>query len=292
MKQIFYLDVQNVEDLVCLSDALWSFVFRGHACSTWTLTTSLERRLAEAVSHKFPFNKEHWLLHEFRRRAQLYLDRLPESDVPFGWLALMQHHGCPTRLLDFTESLFVALYFAITDATDHAAIWAVNRIDLRNSATAALNVQLPAGSLSDSCNEALIEATSPYIGERQRPRHVPSCVIPLEPTILSTRMSRQQGVFLMPLDINRTFGDNLRESGPTDDADWTDLPAVTLPQLLESNGMHLPPQQLPFAVKIVIPRRMHFRGREMLRRMNITAETLFGDADGLAKSLVETVIRG
>jgi hypothetical protein len=38
----------------------------------------------------------------------------------------MQHHGAPTRLLDFTYSIYVAAYFALESADADAAVWAVN----------------------------------------------------------------------------------------------------------------------------------------------------------------------
>lgn len=38
----------------------------------------------------------------------------------------MQHHGTPTRLLDFTQSIYIAMYFALIDSTTDACIWAIN----------------------------------------------------------------------------------------------------------------------------------------------------------------------
>src|SRR5262249_16050597 len=55
----------------------------------------------------------------------------PEWDDDFQWLALMQHHGAPTRLIDFTWSPYVAAFFALERTLDDGVVWAMNpaRID-------------------------------------------------------------------------------------------------------------------------------------------------------------------
>lgn len=53
------------------------------------------------------------------------MEHVPADADTFQWLALMQHHGAPTRLLDFTWSPFVSAFFALERATKDAAIWAI-----------------------------------------------------------------------------------------------------------------------------------------------------------------------
>jgi hypothetical protein len=54
--------------------------------------------------------REGYISVEFRRRAR---SQLANIDSQFDWLCAMQHYGIPTRLLDWTESLAVALYFTV-----------------------------------------------------------------------------------------------------------------------------------------------------------------------------------
>jgi FRG domain len=85
--------------------------------------TTLERLDAVPV-----FEAERYLLSTFQRRAHHYITYPPERDDELEWLALMQHHGAPTRLLDWTKSPYVELFFALEPimGADFAAVWAID----------------------------------------------------------------------------------------------------------------------------------------------------------------------
>jgi hypothetical protein len=94
--------------------------FRGQANAEWAPRPSLFRK----------GGKEHDVTASFMQRAGMYTNqRLPGS--PAQWLSLMQHVGVPTRLLDWTESAAVALYFAVHPREDKdGAVWLLDPVEL------------------------------------------------------------------------------------------------------------------------------------------------------------------
>lgn len=87
------------------SRRLW---FRGHYSESWTLTSTLARK---SDSPEVMFARERRLVTRFKQTS---LPFWPAGYPQTSWeqLFAMQHFGVPTRLLDWSENLFVALYFA------------------------------------------------------------------------------------------------------------------------------------------------------------------------------------
>ena len=80
-----------------------SYVYRGLDKNTYDLSTTLNR-LGESHLEKH-------LLRNFVK----YAHQKFQQDNKWNWLSMAQHHGLPTRLLDWTYSPLVALHFAVGD---------------------------------------------------------------------------------------------------------------------------------------------------------------------------------
>lgn len=107
------------------TETIW---YRGQAYKTWGLTPYY-MRLNNAQS-------ESTLLKRFKQSAAMLIDSAPKES--FDWLFLMQHYGVPTRLLDWSESPLVALYFAVENLIEHGkedgALWLLYPTELNKHA--------------------------------------------------------------------------------------------------------------------------------------------------------------
>jgi FRG domain len=94
--------------------------FRGEPESTTALVPTLYR--------PGPTQHENALLQMFRARASGYHDALPIREHTDQWLFLARHAGLPTRLLDWSESALIGLFFALKE--DRPIIWMLNPLEL------------------------------------------------------------------------------------------------------------------------------------------------------------------
>lgn len=291
-------ELQNVKDLIDLSKALALFAFRGQANASWELVTTIERAFARSGQSIYLIeNSEYWMLEEFINKYHLHSPKRPRKRNVFEWLALIQHHGGATRLLDFTHSIYVAAYFSVLNAAQDSAIWAINRPRLRDNLRDFAKLDYKPGYvLKDVVNQHHIDvfnksvARAGVIAKNGNLTHL----VPLESQSLFDRASRQRSLFIGAGYLGNvgepfSFMDNLAASFPGVVDAMKEGARLDVRQLCERRPAD-PCYDNFGVVKIVVPKRLHSRFREELGLMGLTEESLFPGLDGLSRSLVQAHI--
>jgi hypothetical protein len=212
----------------------------------------------ESVNPKDRPSFEKELVRQFRRTYHQYSVHVPDDSNILEWLSLMQHHGAPTRLLDFTYSLYVALYFALENCVAaKCVVWA---IDGKWAMDESIRLMASAGKenpsfLKKRYEESDMGAIAPFFFEYPYVR----CACPQNPFRLNERLAIQKGVFLIQGSIATPFLKNLRA--------MTD---------------HSKPKNVR---KLEIPKASRRDFLQRLFDMNITRTSLFPGLDGYAQSL-------
>lgn len=238
-------------------------IFRGQADADWSLSSSIERCLKGSDWEEDIANVEFWFIREFRRKARQYLSDLPDQDDIIGWLSIMQHHGTPTRLIDFSRSFYVACYFALINAKSDSAVWAIDPSWLINNDYSIFNIE--SGKLLDEWEDNVYRESNKLLNKlfstasSASSLKMPPGVVCVEPFHSHQRLNTQQGLFILPFDIQIDILKNLESFHRS----------KTSP-----------------IKKIIIKYELRETVLGHLRAMNITSETLFPGIDGFAKSII------
>lgn len=225
------------------------------------------------------------MLRKFRGFAHNYLTHPPEDDDLLEWLALMQHHGAPTRLLDCTFSFPVAAFFAAREADTEFAIWAFNWNQFRKSATERFGLKIDQifatldfhAAMHAKANEFLTGTASGALA------------FPTVPRRSNERLEAQQGMFLFPCDPARTLLENLEcligQPGIHSINDSSNL------VFYDANAHNVRFLHQYWLLKCVLPKEERFNVLTDLHRMNIHEASLFPGLDGFARSLKRYTMR-
>jgi hypothetical protein len=229
----------------------WELWFRGQANAEWGLVPRLYR------SAKVEMGRAE----DDEIRERFIVESANLSDVQprnkWDYYFLMQQHGTPTRLLDWTEGALIGLYFAVRGNQGHydAAVWAFDPWKLNKKAVARAEV-IPPGS--PGITKADWRRYDKWLRERFEARgkrwsHLPVAVYP---THITRRISAQQSCFTIHGLDRRGLETIARELG------------------------------IPLA-KIVLPSWAVAPICETLQTCGIEEETVFPDLEGLGKTLSE-----
>lgn len=106
------------------------YYFRGHTKASWELKPTLDRLMTFESALERDVELER-VIYEFRRNALGLPFGLGLPETPRQWELLGRHHGLPTTILDWTQSVYVAAFFAAIDAVEDSdepmAIWIFDR---------------------------------------------------------------------------------------------------------------------------------------------------------------------
>lgn len=222
------------------------YVFRGLSNVDYPLTTTLMRLGGNYAE------MEHHLLRNFRKYAKR---EVVEQDSVWNWLAVAQHHGLPTRLLDWTFSPHVAMHFA-TSRLDQfnrdGVIWTVDFTRAHRQLPERLRRALSEEG-SEIFTTELLQRNAKTLRELEMLSD-DSFLLFFEPPSLDDRIVNQFALFSMISRAEEGF-DRWSEQHPE------------------------------LCRKIVVPAELKWEIRDRLDQANITERVLFPGLDGLSRWL-------
>ncbi|HEY8722176.1 FRG domain-containing protein [Pengzhenrongella sp.] len=126
--QHFKKMVSDIGDRGLEDHCVEDLIFRGQPLGSFSLSASLDRENS-ALNIGRRNELQDRILRQFQRRNP----GLAVGRDPLELLGLLQHNGCPTRVLDWSSSPYVAAFFALSDTLrydsdeEHCAVWALWR---------------------------------------------------------------------------------------------------------------------------------------------------------------------
>ncbi|MGV3616893.1 MAG: FRG domain-containing protein [Fimbriimonas sp.] len=215
--------------------------YSGRGDARYELSTSLMRlggEFAEVERH---------LIRNFKKYA---LRDVVTVDSFWNWLALAQHHGLPTRLLDWTYSPLVALHFATSEVQSHprdAVVWCANFVQIHATLPRHLRRVLE----REGSDVWTVEMLDEHVPNWEALNGLGDALLFFEPPSIDQRIVNQYALFSVPAN-----------PGATVDSYLSRHPEV--------------------AVRVVIPDRLRWEVRDKLDQANINERVLFPGLDGLS----------
>ena len=224
-------------------------VFRGVPEVSWSMETSMARL---NYGPDEICRMESVILNSFIKYAH---HDYGGHDSLWNWLSLAQHHGLPTRLLDWTYSPYVALHFAVGEMPDpgtDGVVWRANVQQVHQSLPGRLQDALKREGFS-AFTVGILDDAAPTLNDFDALCDETFALF-FEPPSLDQRIVNQYALFSVMTDPGCSF-----------DA-W-----------LEQRGKHI--------TRLIIPGALKWQVRDRLDWLNITERVLFPGLDGLCSWL-------
>lgn len=204
-------EIDSVPDLVntCIQIVKQ---FKCHPSDVWYRGIKNEsmRLIPGVLWRGLDLNTEQSIIAEFNQYHSLYSDR-SESN-PLKLYTTMQHYGLPTRLLDWSLSPLIALYFSLENElsdSDNPVIWAILPNALNNISENYNGILAP----NDFCGSMVDKYLPSYFTDIKTP--TPSSVISLYAPLNNPRVRAQKGCFTLHGFDSKPIDDIYTESAPS-----------------------------------------------------------------------------
>lgn len=267
LQEIVLKSIDNLKHFLSLSHKTYSY--RGQSNYDWNLQTSFERFLNNKTCRIAKTNIEQKIVKQYRSESSVFTNELgydPHSQNELlDTLADIQHYGGPTRLLDWTSSFNIALFFAIYNNDEFdAAVYCLRNIQF-NGATFDITDIFKNQNISEESKKTL---PPPLDKNKLLKFHYPKR--------RNRRITAQNGYFIYPLSTEATFEESLSYV-----LDGMPIKFVTSDNSIEEILLK------STLVKVKIPQSIIPEMRKYLLNSGISAKTLFPDHYGAIQSLYE-----
>ena len=260
-----------------------SFLFRGQSDKAWSLCPSFTRILNQTGGYGFllaPF--EAVVMKKFMAMARQHIPEnlIPADEDLVGWWQLMQHYRAPTRLLDWTNSPYVAAYFAVTEnLAKDGTIWAVNYSCLEKAVDAELKKKHCSTTETDTwyVMNPLLQSANFIRAANTNHRNQRAVVQQAESTF-TVNVFSDHGLAIQSLLDDRT-------NSKPEKAGGTILTGFRFSDDRDNNEPLIERKYF----KIVIPKESKLDYLARLHAANISASSLFPGLDGVGSAIKEEI---
>lgn len=251
--------IEQFEQIISIGTTFRCNWFRGHSGVYNSLTPSIFRKTGvEFLRHHLQPNLEMSYAEEFKRCAPSYANNSPNNNKNLEWLFLMQHHGTPTRLLDWTENILVATFFAVVGNPDKdGELWSM--LPWRLNELGGIGWGLPLPQRSKAVNflaNEIFHNNPDELKNEMGLDNIPQSPLALKPPLSHSRYLAQQSCFTI-------------HPKP--------IAGKAIIDLLEEER---------YLTRYIIHQSLKRKFEVNLRSLGISHSTLFPDLEGLSKTVI------
>lgn len=246
--------IKDFNTLIKIGTTFGKNWYRGHSklynnLNPKVFRTEYQTIIAEVFRPQFEFET----VENFKRYAPSVLNSLPASNDYLSWLLIMQHHGFTTRLLDWSENILVALFFAVIDSqNEDGELWSIFPYKL-NQCSGFDGLPLTNSRLLKYLsNEPFHNSPETLVTGYNLP-YTPNKPIAFQPNRVIPRISNQMSAFTIH------------------------------PKPSEGNAISELISGEENLVRYIIPSRLKPDFEKNLNYLGVSYRTLFPDIEGLAK---------